>query len=195
DRLTAPSWDGLGDLWVADRDPDAPRLLRLRSGKEQPDEVRVPDLGEDERIESLRIASDGVRILLRVRDGEGHASLQLGRVVRGGTAENSRVTVEQLRPVAPQLVDVSAASWAGGSRLVVVGREQGSVQQLQYMETDGSVSDQPTLPGITDVTGVAASEDESKPLLADSEDGIVRLPPDANWRMLTEHGSAPAYPG
>ncbi|MEU7317693.1 LpqB family beta-propeller domain-containing protein [Streptomyces sp. NPDC007083] len=195
DRLTAPSWDGLGDLWVADRDPDAPRLLRLRSGKEQPDEVRVPDLGEDERIESLRVASDGVRILLRVRDGEGHASLQLGRVVRGGTAENSRVTVEQLRPVAPQLVDVSAASWAGGSRLVVVGRESGSVQQLQYMETDGSVSDQPTLPGITDVTGVAASEDESKPLLADSEEGIVRLPPDANWRMLTENGSAPAYPG
>ncbi|MEU3191356.1 LpqB family beta-propeller domain-containing protein [Streptomyces sp. NPDC006992] len=195
DRLTAPSWDGLGDLWVADRDPDAPRLLRLRSGKEQPDEVRVPDLGDDERIESLRVASDGVRILLRVRDGEGHASLQLGRVVRGGTAKNSRVTVEQLRPVAPQLVDVSAVSWAGGSRLVVVGRESGSVQQLQYMETDGSVSDQPTLPGITDVTGVAASEDESKPLLADSEDGIVRLPPDANWRMLTEDGSAPAYPG
>ncbi|MFI7246092.1 LpqB family beta-propeller domain-containing protein [Streptomyces qinglanensis] len=195
DRLTAPSWDGLGDLWVADRDPDAPRLLRLRSGKEQPDEVRVPDLGEDERIESLRVASDGVRILLRVRDSEGRASLQLGRVVRGGTVKESRVTVEQLRPVAPQLVDVSAASWAGGSRLVVVGRESGSVQQLQYMETDGSVSDQPTLPGITDVTGVAASEDESKPLLADSEDGIVRLPPDANWRMLTEHGSAPAYPG
>ncbi|MGP3975598.1 LpqB family beta-propeller domain-containing protein [Streptomyces sp. 8N114] len=195
DRLTAPSWDGLGDLWVADRDPDNPRLLRLRSGKERPDEVRVPDLDKGERIESLRISSDGVRIALRVRERDGQASLQLGRVVRGGTVKKPRVTVEQLRPVAPQLVDVSAASWAGGSRLVVVGRESGSVQQLQYMETDGSVSDQPTLPGITDVTGVAASEDEAKPLLADSEDGIVRLPPDANWKMLTENGSAPAYPG
>ncbi|MFE0760727.1 LpqB family beta-propeller domain-containing protein [Streptomyces smyrnaeus] len=195
DRLTAPSWDGLGDLWVADRDPDNPRLLRLRGGKERPDEVRVPDLDKGERIESLRISSDGVRIALLVRERDGHTSLQLGRVVRRGTTKEPQVTVEQLRPVAPQLVDVSAASWAGGSRLVVVGRESGSVQQLQYMETDGSVSDQPTLPGITDVTGVAASEDESKPLLADSEDGIVRLPPDANWRMLTETGSAPAYPG
>ncbi|MFI0864937.1 LpqB family beta-propeller domain-containing protein [Streptomyces smyrnaeus] len=195
DRLTAPSWDGLGDLWVADRDPDNPRLLRLRGGKERPDEVRVPDLDKGERIESLRISSDGVRIALLVRGRDGHTSLQLGRVVRRGTTKEPQVTVEQLRPVAPQLVDVSAASWAGGSRLVVVGRESGSVQQLQYMETDGSVSDQPTLPGITDVTGVAASEDESKPLLADSEDGIVRLPPDANWRMLTETGSAPAYPG
>ncbi|MFF8286071.1 LpqB family beta-propeller domain-containing protein [Streptomyces albus] len=195
DRLTAPSWDGLGDLWVADRDPAAPRLLRLRGGKDKPDEVRVPDLGKGERIESLRIASDGVRIALRVRDAHGRVSLQLGRVVRAGTVKKPEVTVEQLRPVAPQLEHVAAASWAGGSRLVVVGRESGSVQQLQYMETDGSVSDQPTLPGINDVTGVAASEDESKPLLADSEDGIVRLPPDANWKMLTETGSAPAYPG
>ncbi|NSC22043.1 hypothetical protein FM076_12925 [Streptomyces albus subsp. chlorinus] len=195
DRLTAPSWDGLGDLWIADRDPRHPRLLRLRGGKEKPDEVRVPDLDKDERIESLRISSDGVRIALRVRGGNGRTSLQLGRVVHKGTVDEPRVTVEQLRPVAAQLEDVAAASWAGGSRLVVVGRESGSVQQLQYMETDGSVSDQPTLPGINDVTGVAASEDESKPLLADSEDGIVRLPPDANWKMLTETGSAPAYPG
>ncbi|WP_423835414.1 LpqB family beta-propeller domain-containing protein [Streptomyces tubbatahanensis] len=195
DRLTAPSWDGLGDLWVADRDPDNRRLLRLRGGKDEPDEVRVPDLADDERIESLRIASDGVRIALRVREQDGHTSLHLGRVVREGTAAEPKLTVEQLRPVAPHLEDVSAASWAGGSRLVVVGRESGSVQQVQYMETDGSISDQPALPGINDVTGVAASEDESKPLLADSEDGIVRLPPDATWKMLTETGSAPAYPG
>lgn len=195
DRLSAPSWDGLGDLWVADRDPAEPRLLRLRGGKEEPDEVRVPDLDEDERIESLRIASDGVRIALRVRGQDGQVSLQLGRVVRGGTERHPELTVEQLRPIAPHLEEVSAASWAGGSRLVVVGRESGSVQQVQYMETDGSISDQPALPGINDVTGVAASEDESKSLLADSEDGIVRLPPDANWKMLTETGSAPAYPG
>ncbi|MDJ1138427.1 LpqB family beta-propeller domain-containing protein [Streptomyces iconiensis] len=195
DRLTAPSWDGLGDLWVADRDPRNPRLLRLRGGKEEPEEVRVPGLGKDERIESLRIASDGVRIALRVRGADGQVSLQLGRVVRGGTAKKPEVAVAELRPVAPQLEDVTAASWAGGSRLVVVGRESGGVQQLQYMETDGSVSDQPTLPGINDVTGVAASEDESRPLLADSEGGIVRLPPDANWKTLTESGSTPAYPG
>lgn len=195
DRLTAPSWDGLGDLWVADRDPRNPRLLRLRGGKETPEEVSVPGLGKGQRIESLRIASDGVRIALRVRGADGRVSLQLGRVARGGTEDEPEVAVAQLRPVAPQLEDVAAASWAGGSRLVVVGRESGSVQQLQYMETDGSVSDQPTLPGINDVTGVAASEDESRPLLADSEDGIVRLPPDANWKTLTDSGSAPAYPG
>nr|WP_240979448.1 LpqB family beta-propeller domain-containing protein [Streptomyces sp. HNM0574] len=195
DRLTTPSWDGLGDLWIADRDPDDPRLLRLRGGEEKPEEAKISGLGEDERVESVRIASDGVRIALRIRDGDGHVSLQLGRVERSGTVEEPRVKVTELRPVAPQLEEVAAASWAGGSRLVVVGREAGGVQQIQYMETDGSVSNQPTLPGINDVTGVAASEDETKPLLAASEDGIVRLPPDANWKMLTESGSSPAYPG
>lgn len=195
DRLSAPSWDGLGDLWVADRDPKDPRLLRLRGGKEKPEEVRLPGLRKGHRIESVRIASDGVRIALRVKGPDGRTTLQLGRVERSGTAEHPQVSVRSLRNVAPQMEDVGAASWAGGSRLVVVGRESGSVQQLQYMETDGSASNQPTLPGINDVTGVAASEDESKPLLADSEDGIVRLPPDANWKTLTDSGSAPVYPG
>ena len=195
DRLTAPSWDGLGDLWIADRDPDNPRLLRLPGGKEKPEEVSVPDLREGERIESLRIASDGVRMALRIRQEDGKRTLKLGRVQHEGTAEKPKVEVAALRPLAPQFEDVAAASWAGGSRLVVVGRESKSVQQIQYMETDGSASNQPTLPGINDVTGVAASEDESKPLLADSEDGILRLPPDANWKTLTDSGTSPAYPG
>ncbi|RLL67159.1 LpqB family beta-propeller domain-containing protein [Streptomyces sp. Z26] len=195
DRLTAPSWDGLGDLWVADRDPEKPRLLRLRGGTEKPEEIEVPALGKDERIESLRVSSDGVRVAMRVRETDGRSSLQLGRVERHGSRENPSVTVAALRPVAPQLEDVVAASWSGDSELVVVGRESQSVQQLQYVGTDGSTTNQPTLPGINDVTGVASAEDEAKPLLAESEYGIVRLPPDANWRTLPDPGTSPVYPG
>lgn len=195
DRLTAPSWDGLGDLWVADRDPDNPRLLRLRGGKEKPEEIDVPGVGKHERIESLRVSSDGVRIAMRVKEPDGRSSLKLGRIEREGSREKPAVTVAALRPVAPQLEDVVAASWSGDSELVVVGRESQSVQQLQYVGTDGSTTNQPTLPGINDVSGVAASEDESKPLLAESEYGIVRLPPDANWRTLPDPGTAPVYPG
>ena len=36
DRLSAPSWDSRGDLWVADRDPDNPRLLRFANGAGEP---------------------------------------------------------------------------------------------------------------------------------------------------------------
>ncbi|MEC4019621.1 LpqB family beta-propeller domain-containing protein [Streptomyces sp. H27-D2] len=193
DGLTAPSWDGLGDLWVADRDPGRPRLLRLRGGEGDPEEVRVPGLG-DGRVKALRVSADGVRIALLVERG-GHTTLRLGRVERGGSTDKPELSVEDLRPVAPQLEDVVAASWAGGSRLAVVGRESGGVQQLQFMETDGSPSNTGTLPGINGVKAVAASEDERKSLIADSEDGIVRLPPGANWKTLTKEGSAPVYPG
>jgi two-component system sensor histidine kinase MtrB len=194
DGLTAPSWDGIGDLWVADREAGHSRLLRLRDGTGTPEEVQVPGLG-DGRIEALRVAADGVRIALLVQR-DGRTSLELGRVERADADDRKRtLAVTGLRSVAPQLVDVVSASWAGGSRLVVVGRESGGVQQPQYVETDGSASNSPALPGISGVKGVAASEDESKPLVADSDEGIVRLPPDANWKMVTEEGSAPVYPG
>ncbi|MFG2196356.1 LpqB family beta-propeller domain-containing protein [Streptomyces sp. NPDC048639] len=194
DALTAPSWDGHGNLWIADRDPKRPRLLRLAAGTDEAQEVEVPSLG-DGRIKGLRVSSDGVRIaLLITRDGR--TSLELGRVERtGGGAGKPPLAVNDLLSVAPQLEHVESASWAGTSRLVVVGREPGGVQQLQYVETDGSSSNTPTLPGISGVEAVAASEDESKPLVAHSDDGIVRLPVDANWKLVTDKGTAPVYPG
>ncbi|MFI1965943.1 LpqB family beta-propeller domain-containing protein [Streptomyces pathocidini] len=194
DALSAPSWDGNGNLWVADRNPDRPRLLRLAAGTDEAQEVMVPGLG-DGRIEGLRVSSDGVRIaLLITRDGR--TSLELGRVERTDSeAGKPPLAVKELLSVAPQLEHVASVSWAGSSRLVVLGREPGGVQQLQYVETDGSPSNTPTLPGISGMDAVAASEDESKPLVAHAEDGIVRLPLDANWRLVTGKGTVPVYPG
>lgn len=126
-RLTTPSWDGYGDLWIADRNPKQPQLLMLRDGAGTPVPVAVPELG-DGRIESLRVAADGVRIALLVHDGD-HTTLRLGRIERTGTADDPRITVAELRSVAPQLEDVKAASWAGVSRVVVVGREAGECRR------------------------------------------------------------------
>ncbi|MGW2631279.1 LpqB family beta-propeller domain-containing protein [Streptomyces chattanoogensis] len=191
--LTAPSWDGLGDLWIADRAAHSSRLLRLREGKGTPEEVAMPGL-DGRRIKAIRVAADGIRIAVLVED-KGRTTLQLGRVERGGSSAHPVLSVEELRPIAPQLEDVVAASWAGGSRLVVVGRESGGVQQMQYMETDGSASNAQTLPGVNGVKAVAASEDEARPLIADATEGIVRLPPDANWKTVAKEGTAPVYPG
>ncbi|PJJ02314.1 lipoprotein LpqB-like beta-propeller protein [Streptomyces sp. 2333.5] len=191
--LTAPSWDGLGDLWIADRDAHGSRLLRIREGKSDPERVAVPGLG-GRRIKAIKVAADGIRIAVLVED-KGRTTLQLGRVERGGTAQHPELSVQELRPIAPQLEDVVAASWAGGSRLVVVGRESGGVQQMQFMETDGSASNAQTLPGVNGVKAVAASEDETRPLIADATEGIVRLPPDANWKTVAKDGTAPVYPG
>ncbi|MFF4187828.1 LpqB family beta-propeller domain-containing protein [Streptomyces sp. NPDC001691] len=193
--LSAPSWDGRGDLWVADRNQAKPRLLRLAQGAGEPEVVDVAGLNGGQ-IQQVRMAADGVRVALLVSQG-GHTTLRIGRVERSGEGDKSVVSVIELRPGAPQMEDVTAVSWAGRSRLVVVGKETGGVsQQLRYVQTDGSTSASGTLPSVNKVTDIAATDDDRMPLVAHSqEDGIVRLPPGANWRTAVKKGSAPAYPG
>ncbi|TGB14890.1 hypothetical protein E4099_07645 [Streptomyces palmae] len=193
DGLSAPSWDALGGLWVADRDPQGPRLLRLQDGEGTPQEVRIPELGKG-RIEGLRVSADGTRIALLVKR-DGHTRLLLGRVERGGSADEPLLSVLGLRRIAPKLVEVDAASWAGGSRLVVAGRESKGVQQLQYVETDGSPANVQQPPSPNRAESLASAEDPDKPLIAESTDGIVRLPRDGDWKTVAEQGTAPVYPG
>ncbi|MEV4880911.1 LpqB family beta-propeller domain-containing protein [Streptomyces cyaneofuscatus] len=197
DRLSSPSWDGRGDLWVADRDKARPRLLRLAEGEGEPQEVRVPGL-DGGRIEELRLSADGVRIALLVTE-DGHTTLKIGRVERRGTDEAPEISVEDLRQAAPQLTDVTAISWSGRSRLVVVGKEAGGVQQVRYVQADGSTPSSGAsgvLPGVNQVQAVAAADDELLPLMAETEgDGIVKLSPGDNWQTVLEEGTSLVYPG
>ncbi|AQS69290.1 LpqB family beta-propeller domain-containing protein [Streptomyces pactum] len=191
-RLTPPSWDAQGDLWIADRDPADPRLLLLKEGKGEPVEVRTPGL--DGRVQAVRVAADGVRIALIV-EKDGKRSLLIGRIERDGRAgRTSAVTVLELRSATPELEEVTAMSWAGDSRLVVVGRERGGVQQIGYVQVDGSTPEASVPAALTGVKEIAATEDERLPLVAYSEDVIVRLPSGLQWQKVTE-GTAPVYPG
>ncbi|MFE7779141.1 LpqB family beta-propeller domain-containing protein [Streptomyces sp. NPDC057445] len=194
DRLSAPSWDR-NDLWVADRDPARPKLMRLAGGKGDPQTVEVDGL-DGARIESLRVSADGVRIALLLSK-DGRSSLKIGRIERHANAEGAvTVSVVELQSAAPRLESVTAVSWAGPSRLVVVGKEAGGVQQVRYIATDGSLSPVGGLPGLNKVTAVAATEDhEERPLVAVSDDGLVRLAPSANWQTMIDKGSSPVYPG
>ena len=193
DRLTAPSWDAQGDLWVADQDPKKPRLLLLQKGRGEPIAVETPGL--DGRVESVRVAADGVRIALVV-EKDGKRSLLIGRIQRSGAAgETPVVSVLELRSATPDLEEITAMSWAGDSRLVVVGREQQGVLQMRYVQVDGSTPEGPAPAALTGVKEIAASEDDKLPLVAYSEDGIVRLPNGAQWQKVVKTGSAPVYPG
>ncbi|MFS8199489.1 LpqB family beta-propeller domain-containing protein [Streptomyces sp. CWNU-52B] len=198
DGLTTPSWDASGDLWVADRDPKRSRLLLLSKGAGDPLVVRTPGL--EGRIEAVRVAADGVRIALVVRDDD-RTTLLMGRIERadargaGDASGKGAVAIRELRAVAPQLEEVTAMSWAGDSRLVVVGREARGVQQIQYVQVDGSTPVGPAPSALTGVKEIAASEDERLPLVAHSEDGIVRLSTGSQWQTVVETGMAPVYPG
>ena len=195
DRLSAPSWDGRGDLWVADRNPAAARLWMVPDGSGEPVEVRTPWLTEGTRVEALRVSADGVRIALLVKQGE-RTTLQIGRVERQTTGAETEVSVEGLQPAAPRMESVTAVSWAGPSRLVVVGKEAGGVQQVRYLQTDGSTSASSVLPGLNGVSSVTAPNGDGAPVVANSgNDGIVRLAPGTNWQPVVKAGTSPVYPG
>ncbi|WP_324784195.1 LpqB family beta-propeller domain-containing protein [Streptomyces sp. H51] len=194
DRLTAPSWDAHGDLWVADRDPGDPRLLLLEQGRDEP--LVVTTSGLDGRIEDVRVAADGVRIALVVAKGT-KKSLLIGRIERHADTDQRAVfSVVGLRSATPELEDVTAMSWAGDTRLVVAGREQGGVQTMRYVQVDGSTPEMAAPAALTGVKEITAAEDDGLPLVAYSEDdGIVRLPSGAQWQKVVTDGSAPVYPG
>jgi len=193
DRLTAPSWDANGDLWVADRDPGKPRLLLLEQGKGEPLEVKIPAL--DGQIQDVRVAADGVRIALVVAKGD-KTSLLIGRIERRQDSGDARgsVSVLELRSASPELENVTAMSWAGDSRLVVAGREQGGLQTMRYVQADGSTPEGPAPAALSGIKEITATESDSLPMVAYSEDGIVRLPTGAQWQKVTD-GLAPVYPG
>ncbi|MCI3245185.1 MULTISPECIES: LpqB family beta-propeller domain-containing protein [Streptomyces] len=193
DRLTAPSWDSHGDLWIADRDPDDPRLLLLEQGRGEPVVVKIPEL--DGRIQAVRVAADGVRVALVVAKGD-KTSLVIGRIERRQETGEDRPTVSvlELRPASPELESVTAMSWAGDSRLVVAGREQGGVQTMRYVQADGSTPEGPAPAALSGIKEITAADSDSLPMVAYSEDGIVRLQSGAQWQKVTD-GVAPVYPG
>jgi len=197
DRLSTPSWDPQGDLWVADRDPANPRLLMLQNGAGKPLVVKTPS-GLDGRIESVRVAADGVRIALVVERGK-KSSLLIGRIERsdrdGTSGEPPTVSVLEPRSATPEMEEIDAMSWAGDSRLVVVGREQGGVQTMRYVQVDGSTPETPAPAALSSVKEIAAGEDDRLPLVAYSEDGIVRLSSGSQWQKVVTDGTAPVYPG
>ncbi|MCK1819854.1 LpqB family beta-propeller domain-containing protein [Streptomyces sp. XM83C] len=194
ERLTTPSWDARGDLWVADRNPSGGGLFVLPDGSGKPLRVAVPGL--DGTIRDVRVAADGVRIALVVEQG-GKQSLVIGRIERTDTKDGGQpeVSVLELRSAGPELEEITAVSWAGDSRLVVVAREQGGVQQMRYVQVDGSTPEGPAPAALTGVKEIAAAEDDRVPLVAHSVDGIVRLPSGGQWEKVVKEGSAPVYPG
>jgi hypothetical protein len=191
--LSEPTWDSHGDLWIADRNPAAPRVLMLRGTHAYP--VTVEGLG-GRTVQGLKISSDGTRVALLLADAKGVHTVEMGLVRHFGAATEPQAVISGLRPVAPQLVDVTAVSWADTDQLLILGREAEGVKHPQLVGVDGSHSDDTTLQAPEGETRVAASEDPKSAVYADSQDHkIYRLEANGQWRAVARNAMAPVYPG
>ncbi|MFF2662756.1 LpqB family beta-propeller domain-containing protein [Kitasatospora sp. NPDC058032] len=157
DGLTSPTWDGRGDLYVVDRDPQGPRVLMVRDKTV----VEVPVAKLDGRsVQGIKVSSDGVRVALLLKEGKDgkDQKLWLGLLVHGGTKEAPTVRITGLQEANPAFQEVASVSWAEADQLLVLGKEKDKLQQLHYISTDGSPNSDARLQSGGEMVTVAASE-------------------------------------
>lgn len=199
DGLASPSWDGRDNLWVVDRDPQAPSVLMVRGRKAVP--VAVEGLA-GRRVQALKASSDGTRIALVLKDQKGDQSLALGLVVHGGSAESPSARITGLRTVT-QETRVSSVSWADSDQLLVLGQEPDRLEQLHYISTDGSRSSEGAQQVGDGLAALSASEYREEgpatvpPVLAMKNDGKLYRLTDSQWREVSgpQRAASFVYPG
>ena len=183
--LAAPSIDGGGAIWLADRVGGGTRIwVQPRDGRIQ--QVSSPEL-RHRHVIAMETALDGARVAVLVRGPDQQGQLLIGRVVRGG----GTVELQALRPVEDSLSDLRDITWSTADTLVGLGRRRGSPPQPFQIGIDGSIVEVAgtTLQGID---SLAAAPEFA--LLAATADGQIRQLDGAAWQLLFR-GRDPAYPG
>jgi hypothetical protein len=138
-------------------------------------------------VVELRLASDGTRAAVIVREPGGAGVLFLARVVR---VDEKSLQIEGLRRLGRQFVDSVDVAWSDSDRLTVLAKVPGSALQPFLVGIDGQlVQAGGSLQGIV---GIAAAPD--RPLLAATDDGRVWQDTALGWRAVSR-GRDPGYPG
>lgn len=168
-------------------------------------EVEVPQLPELGQVRLARLSRDGTRIAVAVGPSSS-ARLYVGRVIHDG----GRPRVEQLRPAAPDLIDVTGVAWASGRQVAVLARPGKSAAPAPWLvEVDGSEVTAFVTTGLPEDPLTALAAAPGAPVSTPGPDGsalpAVRLLVTADdkeiyrlvgssWESVGE-GRAPVYPG
>jgi len=195
---TALSWDNQGNIWAAagahvwmlppGQSAAVPVFLAGASALAGPS----ASLPSSDTIVALRVAPDGVRVVMIVRNKKGSADVLLGAISRTGHGSEERTYIGQYGlPVAigADVPDPSALSWYDADHVLVLGQAHGA-QLYDVPLTGGASVPIVTEPGTVSITA------EGSVLVAGTSGGQILVssgsPP--TWRPVS-HGRAPAYPG
>lgn len=185
-RLSYPSWDRNGDLWVVDNGSGGPRVLVFRHGKGVPVTASAPDLARDD-VSAVRLAWDGTRIAF-VTSGGPAGQLLTGVVSR----QRQGIGVHAVRPVAPSVTDIDDVWWYDQRSLAVVGREQSDLLATYVASTDGLSITKAS--SVSDVSTVAAAP--GQPLLISDSAGKLSVASPTEFSSTSAgRGTYPTYPG
>ena len=191
--VTALSWDGSHDLWVA---VNGDVFMVPFNGQTTP--VTTPGLSGN--VIDLNVAPDGIRLALIVQNGSGSV-VDLAAIIHGAQSAQPGLgapseAVPLSRPavrLGQDLVQPEDLTWYDADNLIVL--TGGSSLKLSEVPVDGQDSFNPQLapPGIESIT----ADSEMNALVAGlpGQQLAVSTSIEGPWQLLGVHGQNPAYPG
>ena len=194
--FTSLSWDNEDDLWVVGRVGHKPGVWVLHSGRGAP--VPVGPTEALERVTSVRVAPDGVRVAMLVGRGA-KARMEVGYIRHNGPYGFS---ITHLHVLGPSLFGVTAMTWFDEDHLVAAARINPSAYQpspaeppLQLWEVpvDGD-SATPLHSQQAGVTSITAAGPDSPLYLTANGKLLKSLRLGEPWTSVTA-GQAAGYPG
>jgi Lipoprotein LpqB beta-propeller domain/Sporulation and spore germination len=188
--VTALSWDGNDDLWVA----QSGSIVMLPPGKGQ---VPVETVGS---VSDLSVAPDGVRIAFIAQTAGLSPALYLA-AIGGGQQSAGRpgpaaphLAISDVTSIGPNLTRPVSLAWYDADDLIVLNN-LGSENTLWEVPVDGQQAQElPVAPsGVTSITADGAANVLVAGLSGNNLAVSTSL--DGPWYQLGEPGQDPAYPG
>jgi hypothetical protein len=188
--ITALSWDGSDDLWVAENGT----VVMLPPSK---GEVQV---AFDGSVSDMRVAPDGVRIAF-IAQTPGLAPALYLAAIGGGQQSTGQLgvptehlTIGEPALIGPNLTDPASLAWYDADNLVVLNATA-TGNTLWEVPVDGQPAQElPVTPsGITSITTAGAANVLVAGLSGNSLAVSTSL--EGPWYRLGDTGQAPAYPG
>jgi Lipoprotein LpqB beta-propeller domain/Sporulation and spore germination len=178
------SWDVRGNLWVAG---NSSLLVLWGAHGSNSQEFNPKDLAPGDRLAAFRVAPDGVRVAMIVKNRAGASRILLGAITHNGPAASIGQTVA----IGSQIPAPQDVTWYDADHVIVL-TQVGNRAQLEEVPLNGG---QPvpvsTVNGTTSVTAAGGR------LAVGLANGRMSIAPAVNalWQQVSMFGRGPAYPG
>ncbi|WP_380170600.1 LpqB family beta-propeller domain-containing protein [Kineococcus sp. DHX-1] len=189
-QLVPPAVDRFGWVWTAPTAAGQPPLVVPGAAPGTPAQtVQTPADGLGGALVRLRVARDGARLLLVVRDAAGVTHVRVHGVVRDGEGKPLRLGVGSA-DLAPGAGDVLDAGWLADDGVAVLVRDGTGRTAPVIARVSGPSTRLPDVPGAVSLAGGWSDRD----VVVGTADGKLFSRSGADWIAVAD-GRDPAYPG
>ncbi|MFV0460071.1 MAG: LpqB family beta-propeller domain-containing protein [Actinomycetales bacterium] len=192
DELTVPSFDWRG--WVWSTEVDCQGQITAVSADSEVVQVHADWLAGRE-LSSLRVARDGVRVLIASTDAAGTGHLELAAITRDEDGVPHSLARAPEATMGSSVSSVRDAAWVGPARVVVLGTAVDSTD-LRVLQVEVGGPPREALPRLEEPLSLTAATGMGSVLVSSSEHDVLTQA-GAQWISLSQAQGATwvAFPG